>query len=530
MRLLISVVAALAAGCLASAAEAKSLVYCSEAAPEGFDPALYVTAATFDASSRTLYDRLVEFDSKTGQIVPGLAESWDVSADGRSYTFHLRQGVKFQTTAYFTPTRDLDADDVVFSLDRQSNKKNPYYSYAGGTWPYYGATAMDALVKSVAKVDAQTVKVTLNRPDSGLLYDLAMDFASVPSKEYADTLIKPDKRTQLDQQPVGTGPYQFVAYQPGVNVTYKANPDYWAGVQKIDDLTFRIVPAPADRLALLKSGDCQVVADLDPASLKTASTDPALAVASTERFDLAYLAVNTSQKPFDDPRVRKALGLAVDKGAIVAGVYSGAADPADTIMPHTMWGYDGTIPADAASIAAARQLLADAGVTGLKLKLLTATDGRPYDPDLVATATTIAANLAGIGVEATVVTADSLADYFRRASAKDRDSAVVIGWTGDNGDPVGFLSLLLSCDAVGTSNRAQWCDKSFNGLLDQARAATDPDAEKKSLSDAQNALATAVPIIPIAHTLVEVPMSKKVTGYVVDPLGHHSFVGVDVAN
>ncbi len=105
MRSLISVVAAMVAlAGLGSAANAKTLIYCSEAAPEGFDPAPHVTGATFDASSQLFYNRLVEFAPGTTNAVPGLATGWDISADGKQYTFHLRQGVKFQTTAYFTPS------------------------------------------------------------------------------------------------------------------------------------------------------------------------------------------------------------------------------------------------------------------------------------------------------------------------------------------------------------------------------------------------------------------------------------------
>src|SRR5688500_8902583 len=101
------------------AASAKTLVYCSEGSPEGFDPGLYTAGTTFDASSRPVYNRLVEFKPGTTELEPGLAESWEVSDDGLEYTFKLRPGVKFQTTEFFTPTRDMNADDVVFSFQRQ---------------------------------------------------------------------------------------------------------------------------------------------------------------------------------------------------------------------------------------------------------------------------------------------------------------------------------------------------------------------------------------------------------------------------
>jgi dipeptide transport system substrate-binding protein len=127
---------------LGGVANAKTLVYCSEGSPEGFDPALYTAGTTFDASSRPVYNRLVEFKPGTTEIEPGLAESWTVSDDGLQYTFKLRPGVKFQTTEFFTPTRDLNADDVLFSFERQLKADHPWNKYIeGGSWEYSPAWA-----------------------------------------------------------------------------------------------------------------------------------------------------------------------------------------------------------------------------------------------------------------------------------------------------------------------------------------------------------------------------------------------------
>ena len=179
---------AFAAG-LAGAASAKTLVYCSEGSPAGFDPGLYTAGTDFDASSKPVYNRLVEFERGTTNVIPGLAEKWDVSDDGLTYTFHLRKGVKFQTTDYFTPTRDFNADDVVFSFERMLDKNNPYYDYAGGQYDYFVGMGMPDAIKSVEKVDDYTVKFTLNAPNAPFIADLAMDFASIMSKEYTDKLL-----------------------------------------------------------------------------------------------------------------------------------------------------------------------------------------------------------------------------------------------------------------------------------------------------------------------------------------------------
>src|SRR5687767_5113709 len=222
-------------------APAKTLVYCSEGSPEGFDPALYTAGTTFDASSRPVYNRLVDFKPGTTELQPGLAESWEVSDDGLQYTFKLRPGVKFQTTEFFTPTREMNADDVIFSFERQQKADNPWNQYvAGASWEYFSGMGFTDLIKSIEKVDDLTVRFTLNAPEAPFIANLGMDFASIMSKEYADKLQADGQMQMLNQQPLGTGPFEFVAYQPDAVIRYRKNEDFWGEAQKIDDLVFAI--------------------------------------------------------------------------------------------------------------------------------------------------------------------------------------------------------------------------------------------------------------------------------------------------
>ncbi|MEX2201012.1 MAG: ABC transporter substrate-binding protein, partial [Dongiaceae bacterium] len=139
------------------------------------------------------------------------------------------------------------------------------------------------------------------------------------------------------------------------------------------------------------------------------------------------------------------------------------------------------------------------------------------------------ADFAKVGVETTVVTPELLGDFLRQSSDKDRDGAVLIGWTSDNGDPDNFLALLLSCDAVGISNRAQWCNAGFNELIEQAKTTADPAARAQLYAEAQKMIAEHQPLTAIAHTVVSVPMASTIAGYAASPLGHHNFEGVDIA-
>jgi dipeptide transport system substrate-binding protein len=514
---------------LATAASAKTLVYCSEGSPEGFDPALYTAGTTFDAASRTVYNRLVEFKHGSTEVEPGLAESWSVSDDGTEYTFKLRPGVKFQTTDFFTPTRDMNADDVVFSFERQLDGDNPWNKYVNGAaYEYADGMGFPGLIKAIEKIDDMTVKFVLNRPEAPFVADLAMDFASIVSKEYADSLEAAGKMDQMNQMPLGTGPFQFVAYQQDAAIRYKAFPDYWKGKEKVDDLVFAITTDASVRIQKLKAGECQITVYPNAADVEGLKADPNLNVEEQEGLNVAYLAYNTKVAPFDKAEVRKALNMAINKQAIIDAVFQGAAKVAKNPIPPTMWSYNDSIQDDPYDPEAAKKMLEDAGVSGLKMKVWAMPVSRPYMLNARRAAELIQADFAKVGVEVEIVSYE-WAEYLKLSKAEDRDGAVMLGWTGDNGDPDNFLDTLLGCDAVGGNNRAQWCNEEFDKLVKSAKTASDPAERTKLYEEAQVVFKKEAPWATLDHSLVFVPVSKKVSGYVMDPLGYHRFDGVDIS-
>ncbi len=523
------IIAGLAAELITTAAQAKTLVFCSEGSPEGFDPALYTAGTTFSASSKPVYSRLAEFDRGTTDVIPGIAESWSASDDGLEYTFKLRAGVKFHTTDYFTPSRDLNADDIIFSFERQLNKDHAWHKYTeGAAWEYFNGMDMPNLIKEIIRVDDMTVKFVLNKPESPTVANLAMDFASIFSKEYADKLAADGKMTDLNQKPIGTGPFKFVAYQKDAVIRYKAHEGYWNGKQPIDDLVFAITTDNSVRMQKLKAGECHVAAYPNPADLPNLKADPNLQVLEQEGLNVGYLAYNTMVAPFDNVNVRKALNMAINKQVILDAVFEGAGKAAKNPIPPTMWSYDDSIKDDAYNPEAAKKMLADAGVSGLKMKIWAMPVARPYNPNARRMAELIQADFAAVGVEAEV-TSYEWGEYLKLSKEKDRDGAVLLGWTGDNGDPDNFLSVLLSCSAVGGSNRAQWCNKEFDDLTNQAKQIADKTERTKLYEKAQMVFKREAPWATIAHSVVFMPMSKKVIDYKIDPLGNHRFDGVDIA-
>ena len=258
-------------------ASAKTLVYCSEGSPENFTPAINTTGTSFDAA-RPVYNRLTEFKRGTTEVVPGLAESWDITDGGKTITFHLRKGVKFHSLKDFKPTRDFNADDVLWSIDRQWKPDHPYFKVSGGKYDYFNDMDMPSLLDSVEKTDDYTVVMKLKMPNVAILANLAMDFMAIGSKEYADFLLKKGTPEQFDQAPVGTGPFSFVAYQKDSVIRYKANKDYYGEKPLVDDLVFAITPDATARYAKLKAGECHVNAYPRPADLAEMEKDPSLKV------------------------------------------------------------------------------------------------------------------------------------------------------------------------------------------------------------------------------------------------------------
>ena len=155
----------------------------------------------------------MEFKRGTTKIEPALAESWSVSDDGLAYTFNLRRGVKFHTTKAFTPSRDFNADDVLYSFNRMWKADHPDHNLSGGTYEYFNGMGMPDLLAAVEKVNDHAVRFVLKKPEAPFLANMGMDFASILSAEYAGKMRAAGKPDQIDQEPIGTGPFKLVGYQ-----------------------------------------------------------------------------------------------------------------------------------------------------------------------------------------------------------------------------------------------------------------------------------------------------------------------------
>ncbi|NML18020.1 ABC transporter substrate-binding protein [Azohydromonas caseinilytica] len=492
------------------------LVYCSEGSPESLNPQRTLSGTARNATATTLYDRLVDFEPGTTKIVPALAQSWTVSADKRTYEFTLRRGVKFHSTAYFTPSRDFNADDVLFSFNRQLRPDHPYHKVGGGNYQYFQGLGMDKVIASITRVDEHKVRIVLNRPEAPFLSDLAMPFMSILSAEYGTKLLAAGEPEELDRRPIGTGPYAFVSATNSIR--YTAHPAYWNGAPKTKQLVFAITPDASVRLQKVRRGECHMAVSPAPADLPAIRRDPRLVLDEAEGVNVGYLALNMQKPPFDNVLVRRAFAHALNKQAYVDAVWLGNATVAINPYPAGQWSWTDQVSTYAYDPAKARALLAQAGYpNGFSATLWTLPVSRPYLPNGRKLGEMMQADLAKVGIRVELATFDwgTYLDKVRRGEHQ----IVQLGWGTDNGDPDNFLYTLFSCDAVTRgSNNARYCKPDFDALITEARVVQDPQARAALYRKALAVLSRDVPLVPIAHAKVYRVMSTQLTGRLPDPL------------
>lgn len=518
---------ALTVSAMATAAP-KTLVYCSEASPSHLNPQFVTDGASIDASGQQIYNRLVAFETGGTKVLPSLAERWEISEDGKTYTFHLRKGVKFHSNKAFKPSRELTADDVLFSFNRQLDPNHAYHKVSGGNYEYFIGMDMPNIIDKVEKVDDYTVKISLKVPNAPFLANLGMDFTSILSAEYAENMLKAGTPEKVDNEPIGTGPFEFVSYQKDSTIRYKAFENYWEGKAPIDRLVFAITPDASVRYAKLQKGECHVMPYPNPADIEKMKNDANINLLNEAGLNIGYLNFNVKKAPFDNVKVRQALSYAVNKDAILAAVYQGAGQVAKNPIPPTMWGYNNAVQDYEYNPEKAKALLKEAGFeNGFETDIWAMPVSRPYNPNARRMAELIQADWEKVGVKGKIVSYE-WGEYLKRMRNGEHLTGMM-GWTGDNGDPDNFLNTLLSCASVEQgSNYAKFCHEDFDKAVVKASQISDQAERIKLYEQAQQIFKEQAPWITIAHSTTYVPIRKEVKNYVINPFGLHPFYGIDL--
>ncbi|WP_322981779.1 ABC transporter substrate-binding protein [Pseudomonas sp. C11] len=515
--------------CAPLLSQAATLAVCTEASPDGFDVVQYNSLTTTNASADMLMNRLVEFDAEQGKLLPSLARSWSVSEDGLVYDFQLRDDVRFHHNADFTPSRNLNAQDVLFSFERMLDPQHPWHKVAASGYPHAQSMQWPSLIAKVEAVDPLHVRITLTRRDATFLATLSMGFASIYPAEYAEQLLKAGTPEKLNSAPIGSGPFVFERFQKDAVVRYSANADYFAGKPAMDKVVFAITPDSNVRLQKLRRGECQIALSPKPQDVQAIAGDGKLKSAQTAAFMTAFVGINSQHPPLDKPQVRQAINLAFDKASYVKAVFEGSAEPANGPYPPNTWSYAKDLPGYAHDPAKARTLLTEAGLKdGFKTTIWTRPSGSLLNPNPSLGAQLLQADLAKVGIDAEIRVIE-WGELIRRAKAGEHD-LLFMGWAGDNGDPDNFLTPQFACASVQSGlNFARYCDPALDKLIADGKTSSDQAERSRLYHDAQTIIQQQALWLPLAHPTAFALLSSKVEGYKVSPFGRQNFASVQMA-
>nr|WP_240465356.1 ABC transporter substrate-binding protein [Neobacillus thermocopriae] len=490
-----------------------TLVYGRGGDSTSLDPITTTEGEAFKVTEN-IFETLVEYGDQDTTINPGLAEKWEVSEDGLTYTFHLRKGVKFHDGT------DFNADAVVFNFNRWMNgndEKFPYYSMFGGYKNDEGH-----VIKEVKAVDEHTVQFVLKRPQAPFLKNLAMSPFGIASpsavEKYGD---------DFRSHPVGTGPFKFVEWKQNDTITLEKNPDYWKeGLPKLNKIIFRVIPENTARLNALANGEIDVMDGLNNSDEETVKSNPNLQVIERPSMNVGYIGLTTTRKPLDNKLVRQAINHAVDKKAIIDAFYGGKAEAAVNPMPPSIEGYNDAIEDYPYDLEKAKALLKEAGYeNGFEIDLWAMPVARPYMPEAQKVAEVIQESLSKIGIKAKIQSVD-WATYLEKATKGEFDM-FMLGWTGDNGDADNFLYTLLDKDSIGSNNYTHYSNDELHEVLIAAQTETDQAKRNELYKKAQEIIKEDAPWVPLVHSTPLLAASKDVVNYLPHPTGSEALTKVE---
>ena len=518
------------------------LIYCTHASGFSFNPQTSDAGTSMNVVTEQIYNKLFEI-SNTAIPTPILAQSYSISPDGKIITIYLRKGIKFHHTDWFKPTRDFNADDVVFSLNRvlgyetylptleQSavDYKNPQYRIFHEQakkvrFPYFESIKLNQKIESVKALNPHTVQITLFKPDASILSHLASQYAIIFSQEYAVQLNADDNLVQLDLLPVGTGPYKVKNYFRNQYVRLEKNEDYWKKDAKIKNIIIDLSTDRTGRLVKFFNGECQIASYPEVSQLGLLKeNDKRYYVKSAEGMNLAYLAFNFQNAVIQDEQVRRAIAQAINRQRIIKTIYHNTATVANNIIPNISWASSVNTPDFAYDFnpSEAKKVLQD---KRLHLNMWVLNEEQVYNPAPLKTAELIKEDLNNVGVNVTIrsVTRTFLIDQLNKKS--ENYDMILTGWLAGNLDPDSFMRPILSCNAASEmTNLSNWCDEDFDQLMDKALDSPNLWERAHVYNQAQELILSELPIVPLANMKRVLVVNSRVRHIEMNPFGSLNF-------
>ncbi len=440
-----------------------------------------------------VYDTLVQ-PGEDLTMEPALAESWETSEDLLTWTFTLREGVTFHDGS------ELDAGDVVASFERIAEEGD-------------NAFRLEA-VEEFNAPDELTVELVLNRPAPNLLEQIG------PFKGMAIAPAEAIEAGTMQDDPIGTGPFEFVSFSPGDSVTLERFDDYWGGDVALDGIEFQVVPDEGTKLTSLQTGEVDWIDSVPPEQVEELGADDQIELDQVAGNDYWYIALNQDREPFDDPAVRRAIAFALDIDVITEAARFDAATPNETAIPETSFWYHDYEPYGH-DPDQARQLLEDAGVTDLTVDLMVTNEF----PETVTFAQVMEAQLGEVGIDVQIRTED-----FTTWLADQGDGefdAFGLSWLG-NIDPDDYY--YAQHHSEGSFNFHGFADPETDELLDSARVETDEDDRKELYDQAAERIVDLASYIYLYNPDIVQAWSPDVQGYTTRPDQATRFVDTSLAS
>jgi len=479
--------ALLATTIFVGAASAATIDVAIDSSPAGLDPHLITAFNSVVIVQSNIYEGLTAID-KNLAVVPGLAESWDVSEDGLTYTFHLRPNVVFHDGSTF------DAEDVAASI-RRVQAAATASPLASRVTPITGINV----------IDPATIELKLDAPFAPILTSLS-GIAIVPAE--VETNVE-----ALQQTPIGTGPFKFTEWQPNGFISLAKNDAYYVeGSPKVDEVRFNFVPESATRQVGVTSGEYDLLPGIDPATALQLQGQPGVTVQETRDIAYTLLGMNASREPFTNPKVRTAVNMLLNRQEIIDGALFGAGVPAGPLSPALVnWAVDpSTFACYTTDVEGAKALLAEAGVT-TPLKLTMNVLPRQDTRDI---AQVVQQQLAAGGIDVELITQE-IGDFVQ--SWRNSEFDMFVSANGGSPDPDEYFYRTFR--GGGSTNVFKFDDPQIDAWLDEGRTLTDPAARRAVYDQVQAKLACEGPAAHIAYGTLFSAVNDKVQGFEIYPNG-----------
>ncbi len=514
---------------------AGTFVFAASADPVMLDPAMASDGETFRVS-RQIFEGLVGAKPGTTEVEPLLATKWTPSADGKSYTFDLREGVKFSDGTGF------DAAAVCANFERWYNwtginqSENISYYYTS-LFKGFKTGKTGGIYQGCEAPSATQAVVKLTAPFAGFVQAMTLPAFSMQSPG-ALTQYNADKTGGTDTDPrfseyatahpTGTGPYLFEKWDRGQQVTLKANPDYWGEKAKTPTVIVRTISDAKARTQELQAGNIDGYDLVGPADVQPLKDD-GFQIVNRPAFNILYLGMNQKNKALADVRVRQAITYAIDRAAVVKSSLPEGSTPAIEFIPPTVEGYNDQVEAYPYNLDKAKQLLADAGQSNLELKFAYPTGvSRPYMPAPEDTFAVIRSQLEKAGIKVTPVATKWSPDYLdliQGDAGTDKHDIHLLGWTGDYNDPDNFLGVFFGRKSSewGFDNKKLFAD------LTAARELPTLKEQIPAYSAINAQIADYAPGVPLAHPAPSLAFAAGVQGFVASPVQDEVWNNVTVS-